>query len=567
MADKTEQSYFIIASGGTGMRCLQAFVNTCAIGAFKERKFNILLIDTDEENKDKRNVENLIASYTFLRNSILKDTKKSNDGSTDSFFSSEIILHTFVPDYSTDATRDFVRLSKIEMDNSDLSKRLANIFYEENVQEFNLGHGYRAQTHLGSYLMYHAIISEICRAQQDSGKQVSSQLYEFIKKVADANSKGGRVFTFGSSFGGTGASSIPVIPRAITDASAIVVGGAIEINNLHFGGVVLSSYFKFNPPSDEQKKSEKIIANSQYFAHNSVAALDYYIKDKTILEKYRHLYLLGWPENQMVNVDAYKADILHKKNDGDTKTGGKEQENPAHILELMAVSAAYHFINETITISKDLERLDKTKFLFKSLEVTEGSAFTVSEEDIIPNYGSAKVVGGKEMTDYDIFLRNLLSFYSLGMLVQNVYDNKLGELLDDLRFYNNPFDLKDDEIDQLTYFLNSFSKGRQQDGTPKPGWLAQMHLTFGGGESATSLPKEGSFFGLSNSVFDVKTSENTWMQAYRDLKNSGNPKDALVSRFKKVNKSASGNIQSFMASMKKTFGDLELATVNKKTNA
>lgn len=557
MAAKTEQSYFIIASGGTGMRCLQAFVNCCAIGAFKDRKFNILLIDTDEENKDKRNVENLVASYVLLRNSIKP--------SSDSYFSSEITLHTFVPDYSTDATRDFVRLSKIELDNSDLSKRLANIFYEENVQEFNLAHGYRAQTHLGSYLMYHAIIDEIRRAQQDSSKQVSSQLYEFIKKVADANSKGGRVFTFGSSFGGTGASSIPVMPRAISDAASIVVGGAIEIKNLHFGGVILSSYFKFNPPSDEQKKKEKVVANSQYFAHNSAAALDYYVKDKTILERYKHLYLLGWPENQKVDVDAYKTAHLGKKNDGETKTGGKEQENPAHILELMAVSAAYHFVNESITLSKDLDKIESTKFLFKSLEITEGNAFTVFEEDIIPNSGGIKTVDGKVMTDYDVFIRNLMSFYSIGMLLHNVYDNKLVELLSDLRLYNNSFELKDEEIDQLTYFLNYFSKGKQHDGTVKPGWLAQMHLTFGSGESANSLPRERSFFGHPNAVFDVKTTENTWMQAYKELQ-SGNQKDALVSQFKKVNKSTSGNIQAFMSSMKKTFDTLELASSDSENN-
>lgn len=558
MADQKEQSYFIIASGGTGMRCLQAFVNSCATGAFKDRKFDILLIDTDEENKDKRNVENLIDSY--------KNIRESMGDSKDSFFSSEINLHTFVPDYSTDATRDFVRLSKIELDNTDLSKRLANIFYEQNVQEFNLAHGYRAQTHLGSYLMYHAIIDEIRRAQEDSSKQVSSQLYEFIKKVADANSKGGRLFTFGSSFGGTGASSIPVMPRAISDAAGIVMGGAIEIKNLHFGGVVLSSYFKFNPPADAQKKAEKVIANAQYFSHNSAAALDYYVKDRTILEKYKHLYLLGWPENQKVNVDKYKELHLKKKNDGETKTGGKEQENPGHILELMAVSAAYHFMNESITLSKDLEKLDKTKFLFKSLELTEGNTFSVAEEDIVPNTGNESSDGKLES---DVFLRNMISFYSIGMLIQNIFDNKLSELISDLKYYNRDYTLTEEQIDQLTYYLNYFSKSRLSDNSSKPGWLVQMFLTFSGEESSSAQPKERAFFGLKNSTFSSwNSTDNAWMSAYKELQN-GKPKDAIVSQFLKVNPAPPPNKNSFsqlVTALKNTFDSFELETKEPDTN-
>jgi len=158
-----------------------------------------------------------------------------------------------------------------------------------------------------------------------------------------------------------------------------------------------------------------------------------------------------------------------------------------------------------------------------------------------------------------------MSFYSIGMLLHNVYDNKLSELVTDLKFYNNAFELKDEEIDRLTYFLNYFSKGKQQDGSVKPGWLAQMHLTLGSGESANSLPKDRSFFGHPNAVFDVKTTENTWMQAYKELQ-SGNQKDTLVSQFKKVNKTASGNIQAFMSSMKKTFDSFELASTDSESN-
>ena len=72
-----------------------------------------------------------------------------------------IELSVFVPDYSKDDRRNFVMLSQLERGASDINHKLANIFYEDAAQEFNLSHGYRAQTHLGSYLMYHAFIEEI----------------------------------------------------------------------------------------------------------------------------------------------------------------------------------------------------------------------------------------------------------------------------------------------------------------------------------------------------------------------------------------------------------------------
>ena len=56
-----------------------------------------------------------------------------------------------------------------------------------------------------------------------------------------------KYFALGSSFGGTGASSIPVITRAITDSCKIITGDKIEMDRLYYGGVVLSSYFKFSP--------------------------------------------------------------------------------------------------------------------------------------------------------------------------------------------------------------------------------------------------------------------------------------------------------------------------------
>ena len=48
---------FVIAIGGTGMRCLEAFTHLCGIGMFDNQEIEILTLDTDQNNGNKGRVE------------------------------------------------------------------------------------------------------------------------------------------------------------------------------------------------------------------------------------------------------------------------------------------------------------------------------------------------------------------------------------------------------------------------------------------------------------------------------------------------------------------------------
>ena len=54
---------FVIAIGGTGMRCLESFVHLCAVGMFDGKEINVLTLDTDYSNGNKSRVEGLIDLY------------------------------------------------------------------------------------------------------------------------------------------------------------------------------------------------------------------------------------------------------------------------------------------------------------------------------------------------------------------------------------------------------------------------------------------------------------------------------------------------------------------------
>jgi hypothetical protein len=85
------------------------------------------------------------------------------------------------------------------------------------------------------------------------------------------------------------------------------------------------------------------------------------------------MYILGWGGKGFIwnNTDDYKIEFLGKpKNATDkTATGGKAQENPCHVLELLAAFSAKHFFEEQTTPSLALPDIMETQFRYKSFEL------------------------------------------------------------------------------------------------------------------------------------------------------------------------------------------------------
>lgn len=324
---------FVIGIGGTGMRCLESFVHLCAMGMFDGQEIDILTIDTDTGNGNKDRTENLIALYNDIKSSAAN--QQGGVATKDSFFTAKLNLYKFATDYSGNRVsfRNLANISDDDVDNQDL----ADLFLDKDtVQNFNLSHGYRAQTHLGSMLMYNGIVEAARNAYlkgEDKILPTEKALKDFVEKLLAAGS-GARVFIFGSVFGGTGASSIPVVPRALNEAVRIISDGTnrLDPENVMFGASLLTDYFSFPAPDSSQKQNEKVIADSRNFALNSQAALDFYRKDPTVKAYYRRLYHIGWPQI-----------MRHDISGGQLLTGGGDQKNPCHVVELMSAMAAYDF--------------------------------------------------------------------------------------------------------------------------------------------------------------------------------------------------------------------------------
>lgn len=385
---------FVIAIGGTGMRCLEAFTHLCGIGMFDNQEIEVLTLDTDQNNGNKGRVEELIGLYNRIKTT---GTSIGGTPNANTFFSAKLNLHRFFTNYAGPGRETYKNISKITTGSpqqQSANKLISDLFLDNSsVQEFALDHGYRAQTHLGSMLMYHGIVEAARNIIKGAAVQSQErELDTFMGKLEGAGANA-RVFIFGSIFGGTGASSIPVIPKALQDFVKIRSNGnaSIDFAKAKFGSTLLTEYFTFNKPDDKQKasKANSVIADSSFFPLNSQAALQFYQSDPTVQKCYKLLYHIGWP------IESKKIDGSNVSNQ--TITGGSEQKNPCHITELLCACAAYDFFTRN-----DGFNSAKADYLYKAVEFKDNS-FNFSFDDFI----------GNENKSGEIFVNKLGAFFSL----------------------------------------------------------------------------------------------------------------------------------------------------------
>lgn len=344
-------TFNIIAIGGTGMRCAECIVHLCAMGMFDDTEINLLALDTDIENGNFTRLKSLIDNYSRI-------TADREGVASDTLFSAKINYFTFSPDYS--AGTNFENVSHysdahasthdedgVKWQESDL----VDLFLTPEMRKMDLQHGYRAQTQMGSMLMYHAIKEEAYK-----NKGMASDLVRYVDNLM--TTPGSIVFLLGSVFGGTGASSIPILPHALQEAAKIVSKdgqGDLLSKNL-FGTVMLTNYFNFDAPNT----TDSVFATSDKFALNSQAALSFYNEDETVSSTYKRLYLIG-RENPR-NVSRKSAESV---------TGGSNQKNPVDYIELAAASAAYDFFQNAKAHLVKPVFTDKAEIFYRTISSDE----------------------------------------------------------------------------------------------------------------------------------------------------------------------------------------------------
>jgi hypothetical protein len=429
---------FIVGIGGTGMKCLESFVHLCAMGMFDNHEVHILALDTDIQNGNFAQLQKIIKYYNDV-----KGVNKTT--TTNSFFTAKINLYSFSPNYSTDDTNTFQNITGLTTSLDTTTADLANAFFTKDVQQFNLLHGYRAQTHIGSMLMYHALV--------EAGKDTQSDLYKFVNHLNLSINHNPRVFVMGSVFGGTGASSIPILPLALNEICRVNYTTTLE--QARFGAILLTHYFTFNGASDGKKKAEKVIADAANFAINSQAALMFYEKDNTVKNTYKRFYTLG--------IEGNKTRVSVSKTETEPITGGASQKNDAHYIELVAAGAAYDFVTSDNDNSYNVMSANEPFYLYREMDSNTKLEF----KDIINNDEFVKKCTLMTAMSFLVNL-DVTDFFRAAQMNQLVREEIQG--------YDA---ITAEQVASLKHYF-SFFHFKVDNGQIGNGWLRNIHKSVGG---------------------------------------------------------------------------------------
>ena len=445
------KQFFVLGIGGTGMRCIESLIHLCAMGMFDDTEIHLLALDTDKNNGNFSRLKEVKEAYV---NS--KGLDKANRVSLhDTFFSANIKYYEFSPNYEQKSSFKLVFNYGDTQYNHREETDLADLVLSENVEDFNLRHGYRAQTHLGSMMMYHSII-------EAASSPASSELKSFLSELIKASQNGQpKVFILGSVFGGTGASSIPVIPQAISKAAEILSNGAANVlKSAYFGSTLLTAYFSFRAPSGTELSNQRVIATSDKFALNSQVAMMFYDDDTTVKSTYQKFYMMG--------TSGLEWDPMQREGDKitETITGGEQQKNDSHYIELLAACAALDFYNADEGNLAQNKSLNKTDYQYRS--INDNGKFDFQD-----------FVGSDRAKEFAQKFGMLIAFalFTNGTddFVESVRTGGQKEIQQFLNVDVN-------QVVNLKNYFNLFFAKANQDGSLKEGWLKQIHRSAGGGD-------------------------------------------------------------------------------------
>jgi len=445
------KQFFVLGIGGTGMRCIESLIHLCAMGMFDDTEIQLLALDTDKNNGNFSRLKEVKEAYLNAKGM----DKASRVSHKDTFFSANIKYYEFSPNYETKSTFKAVFNYGDTQYNHREETDLADLVLSKDVEEFNLRHGYRAQTHLGSMMMYHSII-------EAAKSPLSSELKSFLSELVKASQNGHpRVFIHGSVFGGTGASSIPIIPQAISKAAEILSNGAANVlRSAYFGSTLLTAYFSFRAPGSDELSNQKVIATSDKFALNSQVAMMFYDDDTTVKSTYQKFYMmgtsgLGWDPMARAS-SQIKATI----------TGGEQQKNDSHYIELLAASAALDFYNTNESLLKENKDHNKTDYQFRS--INDNGKFDF--QDFV---GSQR---DKEFAQkFGLLVAFALFCNGSDDFVESVRTGGHKEIQEFLGIDVN-------QVVNLKNYFNLFFVRNNGDGSLSEGWLRQIHRSAGGSD-------------------------------------------------------------------------------------
>jgi hypothetical protein len=303
-------SYYIIAIGGTGARCVEAIAHLAATGLFAKagaaERVQILFIDPDESNGNLRRTKDAIETYQSGR-SLLGEGNLTLPWLQTPLENLEVWSPFHGSTNKSLAT--FFNYEGYKFGSSALG-HLFDVLYTKGEREAELDVGFRGRPAIGA-----AVMSQV-NLDQNNQEPWRTLIQQIELDVGQGKSP--KLFLCGSIFGGTGASGFPTIGRLLKNK----LQRAGMLSRVKLGGLLMLPYFQFSIPPGQDPGD--IYARPEQFLLNTEAALRYY-QGQDIFDR---IYLLG---------DQEPAAIAN------FSIGKNTQNNEPHFIEFFAALTARNF--------------------------------------------------------------------------------------------------------------------------------------------------------------------------------------------------------------------------------
>ena len=309
---------FIFSIGGSGSRVIRSLSMLLASGVphFKsgDQVFPIM-IDYDVDNGDTKRAYECVEIYNNLHASAYPiDLEKKQKTDRRFFHTSLMKMADMGGELTSSFTMQFrhnpndktfgdaIAYDSLRGEKSKTKDLLKTLYDVSSSDDTELGIdmtvGFKGNPNIGSVVF--------------NNLKGTNELKDFFKCCQPEN--GDKVILIGSLFGGTGASGIPELVKAIRNER--------KTANVQLGVIMLMPYFSFDP------SDEKGTVKSNLFDSKTRAALSFY-ESSEVNNKIDSIYYIGDKER--------------------TKTpyhlGGKLQRNKSHIVDLIGAISVLHFFN------------------------------------------------------------------------------------------------------------------------------------------------------------------------------------------------------------------------------
>lgn len=290
---------YAIGVGGSGAKCIEAVTFLHAIGVYGNNcELNVLLIDADPTNgnltRTEQNITKTTDCYRYFQ-------KRSSP-----FMAEKVKNWGVWNPLERSVGNSFEQMLELRL--NDPLRGVFEVLYGPNERVMDFDVGFRGRPPVGSAILGTLGIDGSVSAQQTPLERMLNDIQ------SSEGATGTFIHLFGSIFGGTGASGVPSLAKLIKARLQNDMGSNIETNTS-----ILLPYFDFEKPPEE----EKVFAEKRFFSLNTQAALKFLYQQSQHEKIFKDIYIIGNSASKTYN----------------SKTGGEEQKNDAHFVELYAALA------------------------------------------------------------------------------------------------------------------------------------------------------------------------------------------------------------------------------------